>query len=325
VRAALYARVSPSEVKGPQSLDCQLNELKRFANSRGYEVSPLYIYVDGVSEAEHHHPQLDQMMGDARQRKFDTIIIARLSQIMRSLTNLLSIMEDLDSWGINLICVDQRIEISPASGGTIIHILGALAEFERGLIRDGCLNYTARGGGRRIHSGRPRRGYEANGGKFPVRREDIEQILSQEPNISKKRLAARLGIPRSTLYDYLSRFNISIDARKGGGSGCIGKHEENEGVENNDNFRHETTTSFTYLGQGSGMQRDVVTGARAKSSRTCRSYSLPSDVVNLIDQLNLITGRPKSDIVANAIRVVCMIRIYAPWILKTFMSRYLRH
>jgi len=123
MRVALYARVSTTH--GEQDPEVQLSKLRDFCRSRGYEI--VKEYVDMKSGADPHRPALEEMMEDARRRRFEAIIIVRLNRITRSISNLLRIIEDLQAWNVGLICVDQPIETNSTTGRLMIHILTALA------------------------------------------------------------------------------------------------------------------------------------------------------------------------------------------------------
>jgi len=189
-RVALYARVSTADKN--QDPEVQLVRLRDYAASRGIEV--VGEYVDVASGANPNRPQLEEMMGAARQRKLDTVIIVRLDRITRSLTNLLGLIEDLDRWGVHLMCLDQPIETGSASGRLLVHILGALAEFERELIRERVRDGMARAKreGRRI--GRPRRSIDTGRARA---------LLAE--GLSMTEVAERMEIPRSTLITRLSQ------------------------------------------------------------------------------------------------------------------------
>jgi DNA invertase Pin-like site-specific DNA recombinase len=93
-------------------------------------------YVDRASGADQNRQSFAELMKAAKHHEFDIILCVRLDRITRSLSNLLSSIEDLDRWNIRLVCTDQMIETGNATGKLLIHLLGALAEFERELIRD---------------------------------------------------------------------------------------------------------------------------------------------------------------------------------------------
>jgi DNA invertase Pin-like site-specific DNA recombinase len=149
-RAALYARVST----GDQKPENQLTALRAFAGARGWAVTE---FVDhGVSGAKDRRPQLDAMLVDARRRKFDVVAIVKLDRLARSTRHLVTLAAELEALGVDLVVLDQAIDTTTPSGRLLFHMLAAVAEFERDLIRDRVLAglRRARAHGQRL--GRPR-------------------------------------------------------------------------------------------------------------------------------------------------------------------------
>lgn len=190
MRVALYARVSTAEEKNAQDPEVQLIKLRDFCRARGYEIAG--EYVDRKSGADPNRPALEKMMQDARRRKFDSILIVRLDRITRSIGNLLKILEDLQSWGVALICTDQPIETNSATGRLMIHILAALAEFERELIRERVMDglKKAKRMGKRL--GRPKENI------------DIERIIQlRNEGKSYREIAAEMKVSHTTVMKIL--------------------------------------------------------------------------------------------------------------------------
>lgn len=152
MKVALYARVSTDD-KG-QDPESQLFKLRRMAEARGYEI--VGQYVDHKSGKDANRPEFQRLLKDARAHQFDIIMITKLDRMMRSVKNLLSVLEDLERWKIALECVDQPIETGSAMGKMMLTILGAVAEFERELIRERVKDGIARSRKEGTAHGRPR-------------------------------------------------------------------------------------------------------------------------------------------------------------------------
>ena len=118
-RVALYARVSTLD-KG-QDPQMQLRELREYAVRRGWKIAGEYC-DSGISGAKESRPELNRLMADARQLKFDTIAVWKLDRFGRSLKHLVMTLADLD--------------LSTPSGRLMFQIIGAMGEFERNLIRE---------------------------------------------------------------------------------------------------------------------------------------------------------------------------------------------
>ena len=203
IKVALYARVSTNicrSVDGStvfeQSNENQLFKLRQYAEARGYEV--VHTYEDRASGANRHRPALDDMRRDASEHKFDIILIVRFDRIARSLVNLLNLMEELDQYGVKLICVDQpEIDTTSHHGRLIMAVLGAIAQYERELTRDRINDSFAR-----IKvTGKTKTGKPV--GKPPkYSREQYAKaklIKRTNPGISLHELERQTGIKRNTL------------------------------------------------------------------------------------------------------------------------------
>jgi Resolvase, N terminal domain len=95
-RAALYARVSTAE----QTAENQLLEMRRYCQARGWTLTE---YIDAaVSGAKERRPALDQMMADAKRRRFDVLVVWRLDRLGRNLKHLILLLERCRSSGSRL-------------------------------------------------------------------------------------------------------------------------------------------------------------------------------------------------------------------------------
>lgn len=151
-RVALYARVSTLNGQNP---DLQLSELREYAQRRGWAIHGEYVDL-GVSGAKESRPELNRMMAAAHSRQFDALLVWKLDRLGRSLKHLVLAIEDLNAYGVAFVALRDNLDLSTPSGRLMLHIIGAMAEFERELIRERvCAGIqAARNRGRRI--GRPR-------------------------------------------------------------------------------------------------------------------------------------------------------------------------
>ena len=131
-RAGLYVRVSTDE----QDVGMQVDDLEQLADQRGWEVVDTYR-DEGVSGATTSRPALDRMLDDARTGKLDLIAVWKLDRLGRTLRGLVSLVDDLGRWGVDLVSVhDRDIDTTSPSGLLIFQIFAAVAEYERGIIRE---------------------------------------------------------------------------------------------------------------------------------------------------------------------------------------------
>jgi DNA invertase Pin-like site-specific DNA recombinase len=128
-RAAIYVRVSTHE----QETDMQETELGEYCENRGWSCS---VYRDKASGAKNDRPALNALLSDMRKRKFDVVIVWSLDRLARSLKQLLSIAEECRSVGVDLVSLKQNVDTTLPAGRLTFQILGAVAEFEREMLRE---------------------------------------------------------------------------------------------------------------------------------------------------------------------------------------------
>jgi DNA invertase Pin-like site-specific DNA recombinase len=127
-RAAIYARVSTSD----QNCDNQLEELRRYVSARGWTAAE---YIDqGVSGAKERRPALDRLLADAKRRRLDVVVCWRLDRLGRNLKHLITMLEELQVLGVDFVSLAEGIDATTPAGKLQMHILGAIAEFERARI-----------------------------------------------------------------------------------------------------------------------------------------------------------------------------------------------
>jgi DNA invertase Pin-like site-specific DNA recombinase len=129
-RAAIYVRVSTAE----QTTDAQESELKEYCARRGWSC---VLYRDhGQSGAKNDRPALNALLSDLRRRKLDVVVVWALDRLARSLKQLLAISEECRSLGVDLVSLKQSLDTTGPAGRLTFQILGAVAEFERELLRE---------------------------------------------------------------------------------------------------------------------------------------------------------------------------------------------
>jgi DNA invertase Pin-like site-specific DNA recombinase len=151
VRAAVYARVSTAD----QTAENQLAELRRYVEARGW---PAVEFVDqGISGAKDRRPALDDLVRDAKRRRFDVLVCWRLDRLGRNLKHLVTLLDELQAWGVAFVSLAEGIDATTPAGRLQMHILGAIAEFERSRIQERVMAGLARARAQGKRLGRPRR------------------------------------------------------------------------------------------------------------------------------------------------------------------------
>jgi DNA invertase Pin-like site-specific DNA recombinase len=129
-RAAIYVRVSTAE----QDTSLQETELREYVESRGWSC---VVYRDqGQSGAKNDRPALTALLNDLRRRKADVVVVWALDRLARSLKHLLTIAEECRLLGVDLVSLRQNIDTTLPAGRLTFAVLGAVAEFEREMLRE---------------------------------------------------------------------------------------------------------------------------------------------------------------------------------------------
>jgi len=176
-----YARVSTTD-QHPEAQAARLRE-------HGCE----QVFTDrGVSGSRASRPQWDKCLDHLRAG--DTLVIAKLDRIGRSLANLIEVVHQLGERGVDLIVLDQSIDTTTASGKLLFHILAAIAEWEAAIIAE--RTHDGLTAARERHGGQlPARGPSISPDKLEVARE-----LYARRGMPAKRIAEVAGISRASLY-----------------------------------------------------------------------------------------------------------------------------
>jgi DNA invertase Pin-like site-specific DNA recombinase len=165
-RVAIYARVSTLNGQNPQ---LQLDELREYAHRRGWTMAGEYTDL-GVSGAKDSRPELNRMLADAHARAFDGIAVWKLDRLGRSLKHLVTTIEDLACYGVSFVSLRDNLDLSTPAGRLMMHIIGAMAEFERSLIQERVVAGIQAARKRGVRMGRPKRWVSAE--KIRAMRDD---------------------------------------------------------------------------------------------------------------------------------------------------------
>ena len=129
-KCAIYCRIS----KEDSTLEHQIKSCKEYAKNQ--QLTVVDVYSDIVSGTKSRRPELNRLINDMRQRRFNMIVVWKLDRLGRSLQHLLQLVNEFEINKVDFSCVSQNIDTSTASGKFTFQILGAVAEFERTLISE---------------------------------------------------------------------------------------------------------------------------------------------------------------------------------------------
>jgi DNA invertase Pin-like site-specific DNA recombinase len=184
MRVALYGRVSTLNGQNPET---QLIELREYASHRGWEVAGEYVDA-GVSGSKDSRPSLNRMMAQAHQRRFDAILVWKLDRFGRSLKHLVTAIAELEALGVTFVSLKDNWDLGTPSGRLMFQIVGAMAEFERELIRE------------RIRAGMRRRKLEGMAlGRAPIQIDHARLVADRLSGMSLTQVAKRYSVSRASV------------------------------------------------------------------------------------------------------------------------------
>jgi DNA invertase Pin-like site-specific DNA recombinase len=181
-----YARVSTDD----QNLNLQRDALEKAGCEK--------IYADQQSGASTERLGLTHVLETAR--RDDILVVWRLDRLGRSLKHLIHLVEKLDQQGIGLRSLQENIDTTTSGGRLVFHLFGALAEFERNLIRERTQAGLSAARARGRQGGRPKR--------LDPKKRELALRLYQERQRSIAEICQIMGISKSTLYNYLAEQGV---------------------------------------------------------------------------------------------------------------------
>ena len=178
-----YARVSTQE----QTLDLQRDALQQAGCER--------IFTDMVSGSKAERPGLDTALDQLRPG--DVLVVWRLDRLGRSLGHLIESVTALSQKEIGFRSLTEQIDTTSPSGKLVFHVFGALAEFERDLIRERTQAGLGAARARGRFGGRPK------ALRDPKKLAMLQQLYA-DPNNAIDDICQTLRISRTTLYRYVT-------------------------------------------------------------------------------------------------------------------------
>ncbi len=194
-----YARVSTGE----QTLDLQLDALQKAGCAKTYR--------ETASGAKAERPVLADVVGYLRPG--DTLVVWRLDRLGRSLRHLIETVATLAERGIGFKSLTEQIDTTTSGGKLVFHVFGALAEFERDLIRERTHAGLAAARARGRTGGRPKK-------LADPKRLALARALYAGGQADIATICQTLGISRATLYR-------ALKGRPGAGSAAASKDGAN--------------------------------------------------------------------------------------------------
>lgn len=176
-----YARVSTTD----QDLSLQLDALRAAGCAR--------VFTDTASGAKAERPGLSEAVGFVRDG--DVLVVWRFDRLGRSLKDLIARVEELRDIGVGFRSLTESVDTTTPAGQFFLHVFGALAEFERELIRERTMAGLAAARARGRKGGRPP----------ALSKRQVEQAarLMSDPSAVAAEVARTFGVSTSSLYRYV--------------------------------------------------------------------------------------------------------------------------
>ncbi len=176
-----YARTSTED----QNLDLQLDALKKYGCEK--------VFTDQVSGSIADRKGLTEALSFAR--KGDVLVVWRLDRLGRSLQNLISLVNTMNSRGVGFTSLSEALDTTTANGKLYFHLFGALSEFERSLLRERTMAGLSAAKIRGRLGGRPE--------KLKPEQVSMAKTLMSDKKNSIMDICRMFQISRSTLYRHI--------------------------------------------------------------------------------------------------------------------------
>lgn len=154
------------------------------------------LFLDKITGVKFERKGLDEAL--AFLRPGDTLVVWKLDRAGRSLKHLIELLNSLQARGVDFISLTEKIDTSTPGGKLIFHLMGALAEFERDLIRERTNAGLSAARARGRTGGRPRK-------LKTDQKIALARRMFAEPERNIDLICSTLGISRATLYRYVSQ------------------------------------------------------------------------------------------------------------------------
>ena len=188
VKVYTYTRVSTAMQVDGYSLDAQKSRMKAYAEFNDYEIVGEYEDAGKSGKSIEGRTDFNRMMEDIKTGKDDVsfVLVFKLSRFGRNAADVLSTLQTMQDFGVNLVCVEDGIDSSKDAGKLMISVLSAVAEIERDNIRvqtmEGRIQKAREG---RWNGGFAPYGYSLIDGRLEVNEEEavaIRTIFDQYVN-----------------------------------------------------------------------------------------------------------------------------------------------
>ncbi|MCX5782081.1 MAG: recombinase family protein, partial [Elusimicrobia bacterium] len=136
MKIAIYLRVSTEDqAKEGYSLEVQMEYLETFAKKENYQIYKVYS-DDGISGYTSERPALQELLEDAKAKRFELVLVYKIDRFSRNLKDLLNLVYDLSANGVGFKSATEPFDTTTSAGKLMFQQLGSFAEFERNRIAE---------------------------------------------------------------------------------------------------------------------------------------------------------------------------------------------
>jgi DNA invertase Pin-like site-specific DNA recombinase len=210
LNVAVYTRVSTRY----QDDEAQYQELIALCRRSDWTVVQAYRDIVSGTKSANDRPQLKKLLADARQRRFQKVVVWSADRLGRSMRHMMEVLGDLNDHGIHLYSFKQGIDTSTAMGAMLWHFLGIFSEFENGIRRERQAIGIAKARERGVRFGRPR----------VSKQKEREIIALRAQGLGINRIAHQLSVGSGTVVRVLGaepRAATKQDGVRQMGNACV--------------------------------------------------------------------------------------------------------
>jgi putative DNA-invertase from lambdoid prophage Rac len=182
-RAGLYARVSTND---QQTLAMQNRAMREYAARRGWMIA---LQVREVGSGATQRQSREQLLEAARRREIDVVVVWRLDRWGRSVTDLLTTLQELEHLGVGFVSLTEALDLTTPAGRAMAGLLSVFAQFEREILRE-----RTRAGLAHARQSGKRLGRPLTAG---LQAEQVRKL--HRAGVSKSEIARRLRIGRTSV------------------------------------------------------------------------------------------------------------------------------
>jgi putative DNA-invertase from lambdoid prophage Rac len=182
-RVAIYARVSTHDQK---TLPMQIEKCSSFAISRGWDVT---ININEIGSGAVKRPERERLLKLCRRREVDIVIVWKLDRWGRSVSDVVSTLQELQDLGVQFVSVTEALDFTTAMGRAMGNLLAVFSEFEREMISERVKAGLAQAKLKGVKLGRP--------SAVEDKKEDILSLWKENRN--KSLIAKKLGVSRRSV------------------------------------------------------------------------------------------------------------------------------